>query len=87
MSRNKDLKLVAFKLTSKASEAEREAAVQKLQAHSKADLVVQNDTVEIDKTKQQHRFTLYGSDQKKPIENIQALAAELLQNYMKGTQS
>jgi len=87
MSRNKDLKLVAFKLTSKASEAEREAAVHKLQAHSKADLVIQNDTTEIDKTKQQHRFTMYGPNHKKPLENIQALAAELLENYMKGNQS
>jgi phosphopantothenoylcysteine decarboxylase/phosphopantothenate--cysteine ligase len=86
LSRNKDMKLVAFKLTSKASEAEREAAVHRLQAHSKADLVIQNDTTEIDKTKQQHRFTLYGANHKKPLENIQALAAELLQEYMKGNQ-
>ncbi len=83
-SGNKNLKLVAFKLTSKASEEERNQAVAKLRAHSKADLVVQNDTSEIDKIKQQHRFTLYsGADKKVPLENIQALASELLQNFMK----
>ncbi|MBS1969434.1 MAG: bifunctional phosphopantothenoylcysteine decarboxylase/phosphopantothenate--cysteine ligase CoaBC [Bdellovibrionales bacterium] len=83
-SRNKNVKLVAFKLTSKASEEERDQAVAKLREHSKADLVVQNDTSEIDKIKQQHRFTLYsGADKKVPLENIQALASELLQNFMK----
>lgn len=83
-SRNKNLKLVAFKLTSKASEEERNQAVAKLREHSKADFVVQNDTSEIDKIKQQHRFTLYsGADKKVPLENIQALAGELLQNFMK----
>lgn len=85
MSRNKNMKLVAFKLTSRASEAERDQAVEKLRTQSKADFVVQNDTSEIDKTKQQHRFTLYGADSKHAVENIQALAAELLQNFMKET--
>lgn len=83
-SRNKNLKLVAFKLTSKASEEERNQAVAKLRDHSKADFVVQNDTSEIDKIKQQHRFTLYsGAGTKVPLENIQALAGELLQQFMK----
>lgn len=86
-SRNKNLQLIAFKLTSKASETERDKAVEKLKAHSKADFVIQNDTSEIDKTKQQHRFTLYGASQKVALENIQTLAAELLQNFMKGTKS
>lgn len=84
VSRNKNLQLVAFKLTSKASEQEREQAVRKLREHSRADWIVQNDTSEIDKIKQQHRFTIYGPDSKTPVENIQALAAELLHSYMKG---
>lgn len=83
-SRNKNLKLVAFKLTSRASEEERTQAVIKLREHSKADLVVQNDTSEIDKIKQQHRFTLYDATGTKiPLENIQALAGTLLQKFMK----
>jgi phosphopantothenoylcysteine decarboxylase/phosphopantothenate--cysteine ligase len=82
-SHNKNLKLVAFKLTSKASEEERNQAVTKLREHSKADLIVQNDTSEIDKIKQQHRFTLYDVNGKTALDNIQALAGELLQNFMK----
>jgi len=83
-SRNKNIQLVAFKLTSKASEEERNQAVLKLREHSKADIVVQNDTSEIDKIKQQHRFTVYnGTGAKVPLENIQALAGELLQIFMK----
>lgn len=84
LSRNKEMKLIAFKLTSKASEVERDEAVAKLRAHSKADFVVQNDTSEINKTKQQHRFTLYGPSQKTELEDIRALAAEIFQNFMKG---
>lgn len=83
LSLNKNIKLVAFKLTSRASETERDQAVEKLRTHSNADFIVQNDTVEIDKTKQQHRFTLYGADSKLHVENIQALAAELLQNFIR----
>jgi phosphopantothenoylcysteine decarboxylase/phosphopantothenate--cysteine ligase len=82
-SRNKNVKLVAFKLTSKATEEMRDLAVEKLREHSHADFVVQNDTREIDKTKQQHPFTLYSAQNKIPLEDIQALAAELLQNFMK----
>jgi phosphopantothenoylcysteine decarboxylase/phosphopantothenate--cysteine ligase len=84
-SRNKKVQLVAFKLTSRASQEERDAAVAKLKSHSQADFVVQNDTDEIDKTKQQHRFTFYGQNSRLPLENIQALAAELAQNYLKET--
>ncbi|HEY8271103.1 MAG TPA: bifunctional phosphopantothenoylcysteine decarboxylase/phosphopantothenate--cysteine ligase CoaBC [Pseudobdellovibrionaceae bacterium] len=82
-SRNKNLKLIAFKLTSKASQEERNQAVAKLQAHSQADLVVQNDMYEIDKVKQRHPFILYDRQNQVPLENIQTLATELLQNLMK----
>lgn len=78
-SLNKNIKLVAFKLTSKATQEERNQAVARLQAHSHADFVVQNDMSEIDKVKQQHPFTLYGLPHPIPLENIQALAAELHQ--------
>jgi phosphopantothenoylcysteine decarboxylase/phosphopantothenate--cysteine ligase len=82
-SRNKKVKLVAFKLTSRASGHERDVAVENLKAHAQADYVVHNDTSEIDKVKQQHRFTIYGKNSKVPLDNIQALAAELAQNYLK----
>lgn len=86
-SRNKNVKLVAFKLTSRASEVERDQAVEKLRSQSHADFVVQNDTSEIDKTKQQHRFTIYQGETKHAVENIQTLAAELMQNFIKEIRS
>jgi phosphopantothenoylcysteine decarboxylase/phosphopantothenate--cysteine ligase len=60
MAHNPKLKVIAFKLTSNASLDEQRAAVSKLFAHSKADLVVQNDTREIGKV---HLFHAYGPDQ------------------------
>jgi len=87
LARKKDLLLVAFKLTSKASEAEKEEAVAKLRARSGADYVVHNDTSEIDKTKQQHCFTLFTPTERLPVENIQTLAAQLAQLFMKGEHS
>ncbi|MGZ3746328.1 MAG: bifunctional phosphopantothenoylcysteine decarboxylase/phosphopantothenate--cysteine ligase CoaBC [Pseudobdellovibrionaceae bacterium] len=85
-SRNKHLQLVAFKLTSKASQEDRQHAVEKLRAHSLADFVVQNDLSEIDQVKQLHPFTLYSPQGPVLLENIQALASELLQNFMKENQ-
>lgn len=82
-SRNKQVQLVAFKLTSRASETEKDAAVNKLQAHSHADYVVLNDTLEIDRVKQRHPFTLYGPKSKVALDDIHALASELMQNCMK----
>jgi phosphopantothenoylcysteine decarboxylase/phosphopantothenate--cysteine ligase len=82
-SRNKELQLVAFKLTSEASATERDLAVEKLQAHAHADLVVHNDTNEIDPSKQLHHFTLYQAGQKKPLDSVQSLAAELTQIFIR----
>jgi len=56
-SANKSLKVIAFKLTSQASAAEREQAVQKLFTQGGADYVVHNDQAEITETN--HPFTLY----------------------------
>ncbi|MEZ0392960.1 MAG: bifunctional phosphopantothenoylcysteine decarboxylase/phosphopantothenate--cysteine ligase CoaBC [Pseudobdellovibrionaceae bacterium] len=44
MAHDPKLKVVAFKLTAGASDAEKSVAVEKLWSRSKADLVVQNDT-------------------------------------------
>jgi len=83
LSSNKNTKLIAFKLTSNATPTERDAAVQKLKLHSHADYIVHNDQSEIDKKNKIHRFTLYGKNQKIPIDNIDALASEIAQNYIK----
>ena len=85
-SRNPQVRLVAFKLTSHATGPEKDAAVEKLQRSSRADFVVHNDTSEIDKSARHHSFTLYGKDFiQTPLENIQSLVAEIVQNYMKET--
>jgi phosphopantothenoylcysteine decarboxylase/phosphopantothenate--cysteine ligase len=59
---NPALKVIAFKLTAQASEKEKQEAIQKLFAHSHADLVVQNDTSEMTAT--EHLFHLSNSKQK-----------------------
>lgn len=58
-SQNKDIQVIAFKLTSQAKSHEREEAVKNLFAHSQANYVVLNDLSEIDKT--QHRFQIFDS--------------------------
>lgn len=47
MSRNKNVKIVAFKLTCSADTKERESEVRKLVSHAKPDFVVLNDVGEI----------------------------------------
>lgn len=83
LSANKNAKLIAFKLTSNATPDERDAAVQKLLSHSHADYIVHNDKTDIDKIKQIHRFTLYGKNQKTPLDNIESLASKIAQIYLK----
>lgn len=78
-SRNKDLKVIAFKLTSHASSDAKEAAVQKLFKNSHADFVVHNDLADIDIVRRIHRFTLYSENQAQPCEGLERLTAELIQ--------
>ncbi len=58
-SKNRDIKLIAFKLTSNASPEEKTKAVEKLMNSSSADAIVHNDFIEIDKAKGQHKFSIY----------------------------
>lgn len=58
-SGNGDLLVVSFKLTNRASEAEREQAVLHLLEHSLADIVVQNDLSEVDAGTGAHAAALY----------------------------
>ena len=78
-SKNKDLKVVAFKLTSHASEADRKAAVDKLFKNSHADFVVHNDLSEIDVVKRTHRFTLHSAKDARVCEGLEQLTSELIQ--------
>jgi phosphopantothenoylcysteine decarboxylase/phosphopantothenate--cysteine ligase len=76
-SKNKDLKVVAFKLTSHASEEEKQAAVKKLFAGSHADFVVHNDLTDIDIVKRTHKFTVHGQETSKVCENLEQLCGVL----------
>jgi phosphopantothenoylcysteine decarboxylase / phosphopantothenate---cysteine ligase len=59
-SRNKGIKLVAFKLTSFANESQAKSAVHKLGQNSDADLIVHNDFQDIQNEK--HQFHIFGKD-------------------------
>lgn len=78
-SKNKELAVIAFKLTSHASIEERKAAVEKLFTNSKADFVVHNDLTEIDIIRRTHKFTFMSPKDSKPCESLQQLTNELIQ--------
>jgi phosphopantothenoylcysteine decarboxylase/phosphopantothenate--cysteine ligase len=82
-SENKDLKVIAFKLTSKATADERQKAVTKLFENSHVDAVVHNDLTEIDIANRKHKFTLHTSQNKTICEGAEQLASELVQFMMK----
>ncbi|WP_347357360.1 bifunctional phosphopantothenoylcysteine decarboxylase/phosphopantothenate--cysteine ligase CoaBC [Bdellovibrio sp.] len=81
-SQNKDLKVIAFKLTSHASPEQRTAAVEKLFANSKADFVVHNDLSEIDIVKRTHKFTLYNHQGYVACDSLDQLTSELIRVLM-----
>lgn len=56
-SRNKETKLVAFKLTANSSEEDQLTAVKKLLSHAEAEFVVSNDFTKINK--EQHPATIF----------------------------
>jgi phosphopantothenoylcysteine decarboxylase/phosphopantothenate--cysteine ligase len=83
-SRNPDVKIIAFKLTSGASPESRLEAVRKLQTESQATWIVHNDLTEIDLQKKQHLFTLYSSDLKsETCDGITELCRHLSQTLLK----
>lgn len=81
-SKNKDIKVIAFKLTSHASEAERANAVHKLFTNSHADFVVHNDLTEMDIVKRTHRFTLHSPEKAVICEDLATLTHELINVLM-----
>lgn len=82
-SKNKNLKVVAFKLTSHATADQQNSAVQKLFNESHVDAVVHNDLVDIDLSKKMHKFTLHSSDGAIPCDGVVRLSGELIQLLMK----
>ncbi|WP_413558884.1 bifunctional phosphopantothenoylcysteine decarboxylase/phosphopantothenate--cysteine ligase CoaBC [Bdellovibrio sp. HCB209] len=77
-SKNKDIKVVAFKLTSHASDEQKKAAVDKLFKASHADFVVHNDLTDIDIIKRTHKFTLHNHQSFVTCENLDQLTSELI---------
>lgn len=77
-SKNRDLKVIAFKLTSHAAPNEQLDAVQKLIRHSKADYVVHNDLKDINVINKTHKFTLFSPKGAVPCEGLERLEGELL---------
>lgn len=78
-SKNKNIQVVAFKLTSHASAEEKQAAVDKLFKSSRADYVVHNDLTDIDIVNRTHKFTLINSQGSVVCESTARLASELIQ--------
>lgn len=78
-SRNKNISVIAFKLTSQASDAEKKAAVEKLFKNSHADFVVHNDLTDIDIIKKTHKFTLHTPQTATNCESLDKLTNELMQ--------
>lgn len=76
-SSNKDLQVIAFKLTSHASTEEKAMAVEKLFVASGADYVIHNDLADIDIVNRKHKFTLYSQGQKRLCESLEILCGEL----------
>jgi phosphopantothenoylcysteine decarboxylase/phosphopantothenate--cysteine ligase len=76
-SKNKNLKVVAFKLTSQADAAARQTAVDKLLKSGQADFVVHNDLSEIDISTKTHKFTLHSQGQAVVCPDLDRLIAEL----------
>ena len=78
------LKLVAFKLTSQASQEEREQAVKKLATSSQADWIVHNDLSEIDIVQKTHRFTVFTKSKQSVCNNVQELSSYLATQIFEG---
>jgi phosphopantothenoylcysteine decarboxylase/phosphopantothenate--cysteine ligase len=77
-SKNKDVKVVAFKLTSHATPEQKKAAVEKLFKASHADFVVHNDLTDIDIVNRTHKFTLYNHQSFVTCESLDQLTSELI---------
>lgn len=81
-SKNKNLKVIAFKLTSHASAEEKQKAVTKLFQGSHADFVVHNDMTDIDIVNKTHKFTLHSPASAVACESLERLSSELIHALM-----
>jgi phosphopantothenoylcysteine decarboxylase / phosphopantothenate---cysteine ligase len=86
-SENKDIQVIAFKLTNTKDAIERSDAIEKLLHSPGIDIVVHNDLSTIDQTRKMHSFHIYGNHiNDTEAANVQALAnklSEILQQSSK----
>lgn len=78
-SKNKNLKVIGFKLTSKADETAVRSAITKILSSSKADLIIHNDSTEINN--ESHIFHIYNSQEKEinKVNNSQEMSQYVAQ--------
>ncbi|MGZ3772489.1 MAG: bifunctional phosphopantothenoylcysteine decarboxylase/phosphopantothenate--cysteine ligase CoaBC [Pseudobdellovibrionaceae bacterium] len=81
-SKSKSVSVIAFKLTSHATEDEKKTAVKKLFEHSDADFVVHNDLTDIDVINKKHKFTMHSRQSSTPCESLEKLTSELAQIFL-----
>ena len=71
------MKLIAFKLTSNATEEQVKQKVNKVFKESQADLVVQNDASAV-QNRDQHPFQVFSSTTVSPVNGVEALVAQIV---------
>ncbi len=76
-SQNKDLKLVAFKLTSNATEQQVSEKVGKILEEAHADLVVQNDILST-RDRSNHRFQIFNRNKITHASGVEELVSEIV---------
>ncbi len=76
-SQNKDLKLIAFKLTSNASEQQVSEKITKILEEAHADLVVQNDILSIH-DRNNHRFQIFNRNKMTQALGVEELVSEIV---------
>lgn len=80
-SANKDVQIIAFKMTSTSDEQDQQAAIQKLFTNSRANFVVHNDTHDMGPG--HHAFYLYSRDKKISEASNKFELAKTLSTYLK----
>lgn len=77
-SQNKELSVIAFKLTSHASDGEIQQAVANLFKNPSVEYVIHNDLVNIQPARGQHTFSVFTRSSEKHYENLDQLISELI---------
>lgn len=81
LSKNKNIKLIGFKLTANADENEIDEKIRKLFQKSHSDYVIHNDTRQIDKSQKIHSYSFYSKENlnKDFCSNTEELSEKIIQ--------